>query len=157
MFSRLFKIEKPLSFLSLDSLNKHWKTHMGSIHSFLGFVKHTPRELSKGWAYINKNMLSSSSLRKNKEVLVRNGGGNFWKEMCLCIHVSGSNSRSWIWHPPSSLNPSWEIHLSLVWPYACPYVGSSLSQCFQDHYHVVHMFKKSPSLIASYRVDHLQL
>jgi hypothetical protein len=80
VFFRLSKIEKPLIFLSLDSLNKCRKTHMGSNQSFLGFVKHTPRDSSKGGSYINKHMLSSLSLRKNKEVLARNGGGKLGKK-----------------------------------------------------------------------------
>ena len=50
VFFRLSKIEKPLSFLSLDS-NKHRKDHMGSNHSFLGFIKNTLRESPEGWAY----------------------------------------------------------------------------------------------------------
>jgi hypothetical protein len=33
-----------------------------------------------------KHMLSSSSLRKNKEVLARNGGGKIGKEMCLNLY-----------------------------------------------------------------------
>jgi hypothetical protein len=48
VFFRLYKHEKPSSFLSLDSLNKHRKTHMGPNHSFLGFVKHTLRDSSEG-------------------------------------------------------------------------------------------------------------
>jgi hypothetical protein len=80
VFFRLSKHEKPMSFLSLDSLNKHWKTHMGPNHSFLGFIKHTPRDSSEGWAYINKHMLSSWSLSKNKEVLARNGGRKLGKK-----------------------------------------------------------------------------
>jgi len=100
---RLSKHEKPLSFLSLDSLNKHWKAHMEPNHSILGFVKYTSRELSKGRAYINKHMLSSSSLHKNKEVLTRNGGGKFGKGMCLCICINGSKHRSWTWNPASPL------------------------------------------------------
>jgi hypothetical protein len=31
-------------------------------------------------------MLSSSSLRRNKEVLARNGGGGIGKEMCLNLY-----------------------------------------------------------------------
>jgi hypothetical protein len=31
-------------------------------------------------------MLSSSSLRKNKEVLTRNGGGKIGKELCLNLY-----------------------------------------------------------------------
>ena len=72
---------------------------MGPNHSFLGFVKNTPRDLSEGWAYINKHMWSSSSLRKNKEVLARNGGGNFGKGICFRIHINGSKCCSWTWHP----------------------------------------------------------
>jgi hypothetical protein len=74
VFFGLSKNEKPLSFLSLDSLNKHRNIHMGSNHSFLVFIKHTLRESSRGRAYIYNNMLSSSSFCKNKEVLTRNGG-----------------------------------------------------------------------------------
>jgi hypothetical protein len=40
------------------------------------------------------HMLSSPRLPKHKEVLARNGGGEFGKEMCLCTYVSGSTSRS---------------------------------------------------------------
>ena len=86
MFFRLSKHEKPLTFLSLDSLNKHLKTHMGSNHFFFGFVKYTPRDLSKGWTYIYKHMLSSLSLHKNKEVLTRNGGGKLGKK-CVSVFV----------------------------------------------------------------------
>jgi hypothetical protein len=52
VFFRLSKYENPPSFLSLDSLNKHQKTHMGLNHSFLGFVKHTLKDSSEGLAYI---------------------------------------------------------------------------------------------------------
>jgi hypothetical protein len=72
---------------------------MGPNHSFLGFIKHTPRDSSEGWAYINKHMLSSSILHKNKEVLARNGGGKFGKGMCFRIHIIGSKCCSWTWHP----------------------------------------------------------
>ena len=48
--------------------------------------------------------------------------------------------------PPLSLNPGWEIHLSLIWPSASSYLGSSLSQCCQDHFRVLHMFKRIPTL-----------
>ena len=72
---------------------------MGLNLSFLGFVKNTPRDSSEGWAYINKHMLSSSSLRKNKEVLTKNGGGKFGKGTCFRIHIFGSKCRSWTWHP----------------------------------------------------------
>jgi hypothetical protein len=44
VFFKLSKHEKPLSFLSLDSLNKHRKAHMELNHSFLGFVKHTLKD-----------------------------------------------------------------------------------------------------------------
>jgi len=99
VFFRLSKHEKPPSFLSLDSLNKHWKALMGPNHSFLGFAKNTSRDLSKGWDYIKKHMLSSSSLCKNKAVLTINGGGNFGKGICILICTSGSKRRSWTWHP----------------------------------------------------------
>ena len=72
---------------------------MGLNHSFLGSINHTLRDSSKGWAYIDKHMLSSSSLCKNKEVLARNGGGKFGKGMCLCICINGSKHHSWTWHP----------------------------------------------------------
>jgi hypothetical protein len=39
-------------------------------------------------------MLSSPSLRKNKEVLARNGGGKFGKGMYLYIFINGSKHRS---------------------------------------------------------------
>jgi hypothetical protein len=39
-------------------------------------------------------MLSSSCLCKNKEVLARNGGGNFGKGICLRIQINGSKRRS---------------------------------------------------------------
>ena len=44
-------------------------------------------------------MLSSSSFCKNKEVLAKNGGGNFGKGMCFRIRINGSKRRSWTWHP----------------------------------------------------------
>ena len=72
---------------------------MGPSHSFLGFVKNTPRDSSEGWAYINKHMWSSSSLRKNKEVLARNGGGKFGKGICFIFVLIGSKCLSWTWHP----------------------------------------------------------
>jgi hypothetical protein len=59
---------------------------MGLNHSFLGFVKHTLRDSSEGSAYINKHMLSSSSLRKNKYVLAKNGRGELGKE-CVSLFV----------------------------------------------------------------------
>jgi len=92
-----------------------------------------------------KHMLSSSSLCKNKEVLARNGGGKFGKEMCFCTGVSGSTSRSWTWHPLRHLNLGWEIHLSLIFPSSNSYLGSSLSQFYQDQCRVIHMFKRSPN------------
>ena len=116
---------------------------MGPNHYLLGYVKHTLRDSFEGWAYINKNMLSSSSLRKNNEVLTRNGGGKFGKEMCLCICVSGNKHHSWTRHPLHHLNPGWEIHLSLVRISTRSYLGSSLSQCCQVLGCVVHMFKRS--------------
>jgi hypothetical protein len=48
VFFRLYKCEKLLSFLSLDSLSKHRKTQMGPNHSCLGFVKNTTRDSSEG-------------------------------------------------------------------------------------------------------------
>jgi hypothetical protein len=91
-------------------------------------------------------MLSSSSLRKNKEVLARNGGGKIGKEMCLCIvlvavivaleHDTPLHHCIWVGK---------SICLSFDHP-ACPYVGSSLSQCCQDHCRVIHMFKRSLTL-----------
>ena len=59
---------------------------MGPNHSFLVFIKHTLRDSFEGWAYINKHMLSSSILRKNKEVLARNGGREIGKEMYLNLY-----------------------------------------------------------------------
>jgi hypothetical protein len=44
VFFRLSKYEKPPSFLSLDSLNKHRKTYTEPNHSFLGFIKHTLKD-----------------------------------------------------------------------------------------------------------------
>ena len=72
---------------------------MGLNHSFLGFIKHSLRDSSKGWAYINKHMWSSSSVRKNKEVLAINGGGKFGKGICFIFVLIGSKSHSWTWHP----------------------------------------------------------
>ena len=72
---------------------------MGPNHSFLGFIKNTPRDSSERWAYINKHMWSSSSLHKNKEVLARNGGGKFGKGICFIFVSIGSKCRSWTWHP----------------------------------------------------------
>ena len=50
--------------------------------------------------------------------------------------------------PVCHLNLGWEIHLSLVWLSTRSYIGSSLSQCCQDHCCVIHMFKRSLALIS---------
>jgi hypothetical protein len=48
-FSKLYNLEKPSSLLSLDSLKKNIdRPVMGPNHSFLGFVKNTPRDSSEG-------------------------------------------------------------------------------------------------------------
>jgi hypothetical protein len=94
VFFRLYQHEKPPSFLSLDSLNKHRKTHMGLNHSFLGFIKNTLRDSSEGGAYITSICYPPQDCIKIKRYLLENGGGKFWKEMCLCTCVSGSTSLS---------------------------------------------------------------
>jgi hypothetical protein len=38
---------------------------------------------------------SSSSLRKNKEVLARNGGGKFGKGICFIFVLIGNKCHSW--------------------------------------------------------------
>jgi hypothetical protein len=90
-------------------------------------------------------MLSSSSLRKNKEVLARNGGGKFGKGICFHFHIN--------WHSMSLLNmtppihhlkPVWEIHLSLIRLITRSFPMSSLSQFCQIIGCVIHMFKRSP-------------
>ena len=157
MFFRLSKHEKPLIFLSLDSLNKHRKTHMGSNHSFLGFIKHTPRDSSERWDYINKHILFSSSLRKNKEVLVINGGGKLGHK-CVFVFVLVAVIVALKHDTP---------------PYHCIRVGKSIFLLFDRPQ--VHMlgppwFNASKTIIVSficsrevqpnqafYRVDHLQL
>jgi hypothetical protein len=57
-------------------------------------------------------MLSSSSLCKNKEVLTRNGGGKFGKEMCLILY---SMEESHFEHDTLSLTLclGWKIRSSL--------------------------------------------
>jgi hypothetical protein len=91
-------------------------------------------------------MLSSSSLRKNKEVLARNGGGKFGKGICFHSRIN--------WQSVSLLNmtPSihhlklvWEIHLSLIRFTTRSFPVSSLSQCCQIIGRVIYMFKRSPS------------
>jgi hypothetical protein len=59
-----------------------------------------------------KHMLSSSSLRKNKEVLARNGGGKIGKEMCINLYSMEES----IFEPDTlslALCLGWKIHLSL--------------------------------------------
>jgi hypothetical protein len=57
-------------------------------------------------------MLSFSSLRKNKEVLARNGGGKIGKEMCLNLY---SMEESLLNMTPFhfTLCLGWKIHLYL--------------------------------------------
>ena len=119
---------------------------MGPNLSFLGFVKNTPRDSSKGWAYIDKHMWYSSILRKHKEVLARNGGGKFWKGICFIFVLIGSKCRSWTWHP---LFIIWNrfgksICLSFILITRSFHV-SYLIQCCQIIGRVIHMFKRSPS------------
>jgi hypothetical protein len=56
-------------------------------------------------------MLSSSRLRKNKEALVKNGGGKIGKEMCLNLY---SVEELLFEHDTLSLTLclGWKIHLS---------------------------------------------
>ena len=86
-FFRLPKIEKRRVSPILDSLKFNSKgpiqLQTGTDHSFLGF------EFKLSWTHpkdelIIKQMLSSSSLLKNKEVLARNGGG---KERKMSLFV----------------------------------------------------------------------
>jgi hypothetical protein len=93
VFFRLSKNEKPLSFLSLDSLNKHRKTHMGSNHSFLGFVKHTQGTRPKDELTFTSICYPPQACVKIKSYSPEMVG-EIGKEMCLCICVSGSNSHS---------------------------------------------------------------
>jgi len=130
---------------------------MGPSHSFLGFVKNTPRDSSEGWAYINKHMWSSSSLRKNKEVLARNGGGKFGKGICFIVELIGSKCRSWTWHPLfiiwSQFGKSICLSFDLI---TRSFHVLSLSQCCQIIGRVIHMFKSCPSETSIW-VSHLQL
>jgi hypothetical protein len=57
-------------------------------------------------------MLSSSSLRKNKEVLARNGGGKIGKEMCINLY-SMEESLLNIDTLSLALCLGWKIYLSL--------------------------------------------
>ena len=130
---------------------------MGSNHSFFGFVKNTPRDSSEGWAYINKHMWSSSSLRKNKEVLASNGGGKFGKGIYFVFMLIGSKCRSWTWHPLiHHLKPVWEIHLSLIRfnykVFPCVVFESMLPNHWSCHPYVQEL-----SIWNLYWVGHLQL
>jgi hypothetical protein len=60
----------------------------------------------------DKHMVSSSILCKNKEVLTRNGGGKFGKEMCLNLY---SMEESLFEHDTLSLALclGWKTHSSL--------------------------------------------
>ena len=60
---------------------------MGPNHSFFRFVKYMMRDSLKV-SYI-EHLLSSSSLLKNKGVLIHHGGGKFEKStpMCLCLFL----------------------------------------------------------------------
>ena len=88
-------------------------------HSFLGFVKNTPKDSSEGliqrMRLQDKHMLSSSSLCKNKEGLSSNGGGKWERNIYSCIvrrqYVTGEHDTS------SPLCLDQEIHLSLSWSY----------------------------------------
>ena len=128
---------------------------MGPNHSFLGFVKNTPRDSSEGWAYINKHMWSSSSLRKNKEVLAKNGGGKFGKGICFIFVLIRSKCRSWTWHPLFIIWSRFEKSICLSYDSITrSFHVSSLIQCCQIIGRVFHMFKSSPNLDW---VGHLQL
>jgi hypothetical protein len=59
---------------------------MGPNHSFLGFVKSTPRDSFEGCAYISSICYPPQILCKNKEVLAINCGGKNEKEMYLNLY-----------------------------------------------------------------------
>jgi hypothetical protein len=91
-------------------------------------------------------MLSSSSLRKNKEVLAINGGGKFGKGICFHHRIDWQSVSLLNMTPPiHHLKPVWEIHLSLIRLITRSFPVSSLSQCCQIIGCVIHMFKRSPS------------
>ena len=60
---------------------------MGPNHSFFRFFKYMMRDSLKV-SYI-EHLLSSSSLLKNKGILIHHGGGKFEKRkpMCLCLFL----------------------------------------------------------------------
>ena len=135
-----------MSFISLDSQNKHRKAHMGPNHSFLGFVKYTLRDSSEGWAYIASICYPPQACVKIKRYSPEMVGENLGKGYVFIFVLIGSKCCSWTWHPPILyLNPVWEIHLSLIWFATRSFPVSSLSQCFQIICRVIHMFKRSPS------------
>jgi hypothetical protein len=84
---------------------------MGPNHSFLGFVKHTLEGLIRRMSLQFKHMLSSSSLCKNKEVLTRNGGGNWERNVSKPVFYG----RVAFEHDTLSLTLclGWKISLSL--------------------------------------------
>ena len=160
MLFRLSNMKNPRVFYPWTRKTNIDRPVMGPNHSFLGFVKHTLRDSSEGWDYINKHMLSSSSLRKNKEVLARNGGGKIWERDMFVFVLIGSKCRSWTWHP-----------LFIIWIRFGKSICLSFMIWLQDSFHVVifesmlakiigrvvHMFKRSVHLKALYWVGHLQL
>jgi hypothetical protein len=79
VFFGLSKHEKPSIFLSLDLLNKHRKAHMGPNHSFLGFVKHTPRDSSEGCYYITSICYPPQACVKIKRYSPEMVGGGIGK------------------------------------------------------------------------------
>ena len=89
-------------------------------------------------------MLSSSSLRKNKEVLAWNGGGEIWERIVSKLVFCG---RVAFEHDTLSLALClcWKIHLSLDHTPIRLQIGLwslLLSQYFQDSCRVVNMFKE---------------
>jgi hypothetical protein len=91
-------------------------------------------------------MLSSSSFRKNKEVLAINGGGKFGKGICFHLHIDWQSMSLLNMTPPiHHLKSVWEIHLPLIRLITRSFNVSSLSQYYQIIGRVIHMFKRSPS------------
>ena len=117
---------------------------MGPNQSFLGFVKHTPRDSSEGWAYINKHMWSSSSLRKNKRGTCQKWWGKNWER-----NVSKPVFHERVTFEYDTLSLAlclgWKNHLSPDHTPIRLQIGLwslLLSQYFQDSCRVVNMFKK---------------
>ena len=86
---------------------------MGPNHSFFRFVKYMMRDSLKV-SYI-EHLLSSSSLLKNKGVLIHHGGGKFEKStpMCLCLFLEEIHR---VIFEPCTCNCFFVIHLSDPFP-----------------------------------------